>query len=325
MIFSNKNLKILRQHFLLSLLLLSVSFATEAQTQTRGLRIGYIDMEYILENVSDYKEAKNQLEEKAHKWKQEIEVKRNEIAKFKETLKAERTLLTKELTQEREEEIKFLEDELLSYQQKRFGPNGDLIFQKSNLVKPIQDQIFTVVQDIAQTKKYDFIFDRSSDLTILFVAKKYDISDQVIRVLSRTEKRQQIGKKELKELETNEAEEDLEDENPALAERKKILEDRKAERERISEERKKAYDDKKKAFDKRREKLKQERDTKKSEEDAADIKAKASSKAYSKKEVEEEKNKKLEERKKAIEERKQKILEAREAAKKEREENKNKN
>jgi Skp family chaperone for outer membrane proteins len=93
------------------------------------------------------------------------------LLNLKESLKTEKVLLTKELIEEREEEITFQEKELLDYQQKRFGPNGDLIIQKAVLVKPIQDQVFTAVQDIAEAKKYDFIFDKSSDLTMLFAAK----------------------------------------------------------------------------------------------------------------------------------------------------------
>lgn len=141
----------MRKHFFI--LLLAATFSTAINAQTRGIRIGYIDMEYILEKVPDYAEAKNQLELKAQKWKQEAEVKRNEINKLKENLKTERVLLTKELIEEREEEISFLENELLEFQQKRFGSTGDLITQKAVLVKPIQDQVFTIVQDIAEAKK----------------------------------------------------------------------------------------------------------------------------------------------------------------------------
>ena len=161
------------------LILLVVLFFSNAQI--KGVKIGYIDMEYILQNVPEYAEANNQLENKAQKWKQEIEVKKIEVGKRKESLKTEQVLLTRELIDERLEEIKTLETELLEYSQKRFGPNGDLIIQKSVLVKPIQDQIFTAVQDISEAKKYDFIFDKSSDLTMLFAAKRFDISDQVIR------------------------------------------------------------------------------------------------------------------------------------------------
>src|SRR6476620_10561113 len=180
MIFSNAKLT-MRKQFLFLLLMVTLG----ASAQTRGVKIGYIDMEYILQNVPDYTEAKNQLEQKAQKWKQEIETKKNDILKLKDALKTEKVLLTKELIEEREEEIRFQETELSDYQQKRFGPAGDLIIQKAVLVKPIQDQVFTAAQDIAEAKKFDFIFDKSSDMTMLFAAKRYDISDQVVRVITR--------------------------------------------------------------------------------------------------------------------------------------------
>ena len=128
------------------LLFLAIVFTSLTFGQAKGVKIGYIDMEYILQNVPSYTEAKNQLELKAQKWKQEIELKNNEITKLKEALKTEQVLLTKELISEKQEEISFQEKELLDYNQKRFGPNGDLLLQKAVLVKPIQDQIFTIVQ-----------------------------------------------------------------------------------------------------------------------------------------------------------------------------------
>ena len=221
----------MRKQFLF--LFLSLIVANTMQAQTRGTKVGYIDMEYILQNVPNYAEAQNQLEQKAQKWKQEIETKKIEINKLKDALKAEKALLTKSLIEEREAEIKFLEDEMLDYQQKRFGPNGDLMIQKADLTKPIQDQVFTAVQDIAEAKKYDFIFDKASDLTMLFAAKRFDISDQIIRVLNRTEKREELTKKQLKEEEARQNKEDALDENPILAERQKSLESKKAARDLI--------------------------------------------------------------------------------------------
>ena len=222
------------------------------QAQVKGTKIGYIDMEYILQNVPAYTEAQTQLEQKAQKWKQEVESKKIEINKLKETLKAEKALLTKGLIEEREIEIKFLENEMLEYQQKRFGPNGDLIIQKTLLTKPIQDQVFTAVQDISEAKKYDFIFDKTSDMTMLFAAKRFDISDQVLRVITRSDKREQLTKKQLKEEEAKEAKEDAMDDNPALANKQKSLDAKKAAREAVianrillQEERKKAAEDRK--------------------------------------------------------------------------------
>ena len=240
----------MRKHFLFIFLALIVANAFQAQT--RGTKIGFIDMEYILQNVPDYNEAQNQLEQKAQKWKQEIETKKIEINKLKEALKAEKALLTKGLIEERISEIEFLEKKMLDYQQKKFGPNGDLMTQKAGLTKPIQDQVFTAVQDIAEAKKYDFIFDKTSDMTMLFAAKRFDISDQIIRVLNRTEKREQLTKKQLKEEEAKEKQQEEIDENPALSDRQKALEVKKAARDKgiadriaLQEERKKAAEDKK--------------------------------------------------------------------------------
>lgn len=210
---------------------LTLNLVSAVQAQTKGTKIGYIDMEYILQNVPDYTEAQNQLEQKAQKWKQEVEAKKVEINKLKDALKAEKALLTKGLIEERMAEIAFLENENLEYQQKRFGPNGDLMLQKVGLTKPIQDQVFSAVQDIAEAKKYDFIFDKTSDLTMLFAAKRFDISDQIVRVLNKTEKREQLTKKQLKEEEAKEAKEEAINDNPALAERQKSLDAKKATRD----------------------------------------------------------------------------------------------
>ena len=169
--------------YILLLQFTSLLISYNGKAQTRGIKIGYIDMEYILEKVPDYAEAKNQLEQKAEKWKQEIETKKSDINKLKEALKTERVLLTKELIEEREEEIAFQENELLEYTQKKFGPNGDLIVQKAVLVKPIQDKVYTAVQKIATSRGYDFILDKSEGITVIFADPKIEKSDDVLREL----------------------------------------------------------------------------------------------------------------------------------------------
>ncbi|MCF8319635.1 MAG: OmpH family outer membrane protein [Flavobacterium sp.] len=247
------------------LLFLTILFTAITFGQTKGVKIGYIDMEYILQNVPSYTEAKNQLELKAQKWKQEIEIRNNEITKLKDALKAEQVLLTKELIAEKQEEIAFQEKELLDYNQKRFGPNGDLLIQKSILVKPIQDQIFTIVQDLADSKKYDFIFDKSSDLTMLFASKRYDISEQVLRELNRAEQKEQLTKKQLKLQQEKDAREDAIRENPEMLERQKILDDKKLAREKAIAEKKAEAEEKKKLAD--------EAKKKELEEKAAKVKA----------------------------------------------------
>ena len=114
----------------------------------------------------------------------------------------ERILLTQELISEREEDLDIEEKEILDYQQDRFGPAGDLILQRKQLIQPIQDQIFIAIQEIAKSKKYDFIFDKSADIVMLYSDKKYDISDQILRTITRANNREQAkSRKERKILE----------------------------------------------------------------------------------------------------------------------------
>ncbi|MGC6403090.1 MAG: OmpH family outer membrane protein [Flavobacteriaceae bacterium] len=154
----------------------------------RGVRIGYIDMDLILENVDEYKEASRLLDERIVTWKKEIELKKMQLKQYQDQLEAERILLTDELIADRELEIKDFASEIILLQEKRFGPQGDRIIQRNKLLKPIQDQVLAIVQEIAVERKYDFIFDRSADIVMLYSSKNYDISDLVLKRLNREQK-----------------------------------------------------------------------------------------------------------------------------------------
>ena len=272
------------------LLLLTVVLllSLNVSAQRNGARIGYIDTEYILENIPEYQEATSQLENKVQKWKGEIDQRMSAIEQKRKDLSNEKALLTKELIEEREEDILFEEQEVLDYQQKRFGPNGDLVLQKKALIQPIQDQIFAAVQDIAEQRNYDFIFDKSADVVMLFSAQRYDLSDQVVRIITRTAKREQAkSKKERKQAE----EEEIfpEEVSPEQEERQKALDEKKAQRAAELEERRKQQEEareaRRKELEERRQKLLEEREKERQE------KIKAREEARKKKEEEEEENK----------------------------------
>jgi Skp family chaperone for outer membrane proteins len=248
--------------FILTAFLLVGSYA-QAQ---RGVRIGYIDMEYILENVPEYQEAATQLDGKVQQWKKDIEKRLSQVDQMKVDLSNERVLLTKELIEEREEEIQIKQDEVLDYQQKRFGPNGDLAIQRRQLVQPVQDQVFNIVQEIAEAKKYDFIFDKSADIVMLFAAERNDISEQVVRSINRAAKRTQAttkaDKKDIEQRESLSLEEDKE-----VTAREEAVEAKKNDRAAQLADRQKVRDSlraaKKAEFDARRERLLAERQARK--------------------------------------------------------------
>jgi len=243
---------------LLLIATISWLFLTQVVNAQKGIRIGYIDMGYILENVPEYNEASSELETKVQKWKVEIEAELKDVEEMRKDLNNERVLLTKELIEEREEDIFFKEKEILEYQQKRFGPNGDLFIQKKRLVQPVQDQVFVAVQEIAKNKKYDFVFDKSADLVMLYSADRHDISDQVLLRINRASKRKQLNsKKEKKSLER--AEKRNAEQEKEVSSRDRVAQQRLSERENLLEQRKAERDSiraaKKKDFEQRRAKL----------------------------------------------------------------------
>lgn len=159
-------------------ILYTLTLAVNAQ---RGARIAYIDMNVILSKNKEFITANQLLDEKITQWKKEIELKKIQLKRIEDQFAVEKIILTPELIADRELEIKDFAAEVISLQEKRFGPNGDMMIQKNQLLKPVQDQVLSIVQDIAKERKYDFVFDRSSDIIMLYSAKNYDISDLVLR------------------------------------------------------------------------------------------------------------------------------------------------
>ena len=169
----------------LTLVLCLLYFSIHAQ---RGTRIAYIDMDVILSKNKEFSTANQLLDEKITEWKKEVELKKIQLKRLEDQFAVEKILLTPELISDRELEIKDFASEIVSLQEKRFGPNGDMMIQKNQLLKPVQDQVLSIVQDIAKERKYDFVFDRSSDIIMLYSAKNYDISELVLRRIQAQER-----------------------------------------------------------------------------------------------------------------------------------------
>lgn len=252
----------MKRIYLLIIVILAIATQTHAQ---RNMRFGYIDMEYILENVDEYKDASAQLEDRAQRWKVELDNYKEEIEDMRLNLRSERTLLTHELIEEREEEIQVKEDALSNLQQKRFGSRGDYYTQKRRLVQPIQDQVYTIVQELADARQYDFIFDKTSNAAMLFAAERHDISDLVLRRIDRaSNRREATSKEEEKEIDKRESLTDEQDKE--LTEREKDREKQLSEREQAVADRLRERDSIRNArqveFEERRQKILDERQRK---------------------------------------------------------------
>ena len=145
-------------------------------------------MDYILSNIDDYKVANEEYDLKLNIWKNEIESRDKKIKLNRKELEIKKPLLPDEIYQNLKDEIDFDQKELDEYTQKRFGSNGDWLVQEKILVQPIQDEVLAIVQKIADKNKFDFIFDKSSAIIMLYSEKKYDISELVLKSILRQEK-----------------------------------------------------------------------------------------------------------------------------------------
>lgn len=246
------------------ILITLVAIVKQSHAQ-RSMRFGYIDMEYILENIDEYQEASSQLENRAQRWKVELDNLTEEIEAMQLDLRNEHTLLTHELIEEREEEIQVKKDALNVLQQKRFGTTGDYYTQRRRIVQPIQDQVYTIVQELAETRQYDFIFDKTSDAVMLFAAERHDISDLVLRRIDRAyNRREATNREEVKEIDRRESLTDEQDKELTRREKEQAKEI--SNRERAVEEKLKERDSIRSArqaeFENRRQKILEERQRK---------------------------------------------------------------
>ena len=272
----------------------------------KNVRIGFLDLDLVLNNNNNYITANQELESKINIWRKEIENKQKEILGKKESLKIESALLTNELIEERIEDIKYDEDLLNTYIDKRFGVEGDWIKEKVLLSQPAQDEILIAVREIAADRKLDYVFDSSADILVLHSEKKYDISDLVIRYLEIKDK-----KEARKFLNDSKNEENNKKSNPKAEQRRLELQKLKEERKKKIEERKKNKV-KSKNLDKNTDSISNTNKNKKDE-----LEKKRQEKLLQVK-------KRKEEQKKLIQERKQKRLEELETRRKEIEDKRNK-
>src|SRR6056297_2983734 len=154
-----------------------------ASTGLFAQKYAYVDTEYIMNNIPTNETAQQQLNELSEQWKSEIDEMKAEIEKMYEDFKSEKVFLTDELKAKREEEIIQKEKEMRQLQQEYFGREGLLFQKRKELLKPIQDDIFNAVKEIAQEGNYAVIFDTANSMNMLYTDPKYDKSDDVLRKL----------------------------------------------------------------------------------------------------------------------------------------------
>jgi outer membrane protein len=179
----------MKKIFILAAFLLGTAFTTFAQ------KYAYVNTDYILENITEYTDAQQQLDDLSVQWQKEIEAKFSEIDKLYKAFQNEAVLLPDEMKKKREDEIVKKEKDAKDLQKKRFGTDGDLYKKRVELIKPIQEKVYTAIEEIAEAENYAVIFDKAGNATLIYSNPKYDISELVLDKLGYTYKPQNTDKK----------------------------------------------------------------------------------------------------------------------------------
>lgn len=146
-------------------------------------KFGYVDTDYILGKMPEYKEAQAEIDKLAAGWQQETQQMSQEIEAMYSELKAEEVLLTPEMKKERQAIIEKKEAELKAYQKKIFGFEGLLFLKRKELIKPVQDKVFEAIDKVAKQEKLAIVFDKAGDLVMIYTDPRHDYTDFVLEAL----------------------------------------------------------------------------------------------------------------------------------------------
>lgn len=146
-------------------------------------KIGYVDTEYVLNEMPEYATVQQKLDELEQKWRKEIQQKRNEVAKLKQEFEARELLYTDEERNRKQKEIQQAQSEVEQLRQQYFGPEGQLYSRQKQLMRPLQERILEATENVATEDGYDYVVDQKGEVLFLYARDEHDLSDRVLREL----------------------------------------------------------------------------------------------------------------------------------------------
>ena len=165
------------------LIIAFLSLVALAPIAAQKFSVAYVDMQYILKNLPQYETANEQLNMISKRWQKDIDAAQNEAKILATNYQTEQIFLSADMKERREADILAKEQEVLELKRKYFGQDGEWYKKRESLLKPIQDEVYNAIQDIANEKRYDVVKDRSSEPSLIYMSSKLDISDQVLEKL----------------------------------------------------------------------------------------------------------------------------------------------
>lgn len=161
------------------LFVFGTAFSVQAQ------RIAYVDVEAILTSIQEYQQAQDELDKIAARWRTEIQNEYDKIKGEYNRYQAEQVLMSDDARREKEDKIMEMEKKVRDLQKEKFGPEGALFQKRKELVQPIQDKVYSAIQEYATDRGYDFIFDKSGNAGMIFSNPEYDKTNEILDKLDK--------------------------------------------------------------------------------------------------------------------------------------------
>jgi outer membrane protein len=162
------------------LVILLVLFSTVSFAQ---LNIGYVDSDTIMDEYPDAQDAQKKLDALIAEWKEELSKLEKEFKDAFDDYEKRKLIMSEQKRAETEKELVRLEENISKFRQSKFGANGELFKNQEEIMKPIQNKIFNIIQEVAEEEDLDFVFDRSGDILFLYAKEEYDITNLVLEKL----------------------------------------------------------------------------------------------------------------------------------------------
>ena len=157
-----------------------LSFSTNLFAQ---LQIGYVNSDAIIENLPDAQDAQKKIDAQIQEWNEEIQKMERELDTKTKDFEKRKLIMSDTKKVETEKELEKLAQNIDKFRQNKFGYKGELYAKQEEIMKPIQNKIFTAIQEVAEEEELDFVFDKSGNIMFLYAKEEYDITDKVLQKL----------------------------------------------------------------------------------------------------------------------------------------------
>jgi len=142
-----------------------------------------VNTEKIFKAIPKYNDAIAQIDKLGEQYQKNVDQAYANIEQMYNSYIAQKAYLNEATRQSREDAIIKLEQEAGKYQESIFGPEGELMKKRIELIKPIQDVVFAAINKYAGDKGFTLVIDIANNPNILYYVPTSDRTDEIINLV----------------------------------------------------------------------------------------------------------------------------------------------